>query len=122
MQKELLTKVDVSSIGEEISHEMAADFVNAFVEANPNEVASFLIGRNIIEHLLAQPGCAGLRFYNAINETGSKTLVYLAVDAEGKDITKKVVVDPAGNIISSDASIADRVQAEKPFSLPWWPF
>jgi hypothetical protein len=119
MQKELLSKVDVSSIGEEISHEMAADFVNAFVEANPNEVGSFLIGRNIIEHLLAQPGCAGLRFYNAINETGSKTLVYLAIDADGKDIKKKVIVDPAGNIISSDASVADRVQGIMP---TWWPF
>ena len=117
MQKELLVKRDVATIGEEISHEMAADFVNAFGNAHPNEVGSFVIGRNIIEHLLAQPGCAGLHFYNAINENGRKTLVYLAVDAEGKDIKKKIIVDPAGNIMSSDATIADRVQER-----PWWPF
>jgi hypothetical protein len=108
-QKELLTKTEVASVGEEITHQQAAEFVNAFVEANPNEVGSYLVGRNIIEHLLAQPGAVGLRFYNALNEIGKKTLVYIAVDAEGNDIRKKVVVDPAGNITSQDASVADRI-------------
>jgi len=30
-----------------------------------------------------------MRFYNAINEQGQKTLVYVGVDASGKDILEK---------------------------------
>ena len=47
MQKELLTRKDVTSIGEEISHEMAADFVVAYQKANPNDIAGYTIGRKL---------------------------------------------------------------------------
>jgi hypothetical protein len=117
MQKELLTKKDVASIGEEISHEMAADFVGAYKQANPNDVAGFTIGRAIIDQILAQPGCVGMRYYNALNEAGQKTLVYVAVDASGKDITKKVVVESDGKLSTVPAIVADRTIGD------WiWPF
>jgi hypothetical protein len=109
MQKALLTKKDVASIGEEISHEMAADFVCAYHQANPNDVTGYTIGRTIIDQILAQPGCVGMRFYNALNENGQKTLVYAAVDASGKDITKKVVVEENGSLATVPAIVADRV-------------
>ncbi|HWK08263.1 MAG TPA: hypothetical protein VNS58_31775 [Puia sp.] len=109
MQKELLTKKDVATIGEEISHEMAADFVGAYHQANPNDTTGYTIGRNIIDQILAQPGCVGMRLYNALNEAGQKTLVYVAVDASGKDITKKVVVEENGSLVTVPAIVADRV-------------
>ena len=43
-------------------------------------------GGKIIEEILAQPGCVGIRFFDAINETGVKTLVYAGIDAKGKNI------------------------------------
>lgn len=109
MQKELLTKKDVAAIGEEISHELAVNFVSAYQQANPNDVAGYTIGRNIIDQILAQPGCTGLRFYNALNEVGEKTLVYAGVDASGKDIIKMVVVEENGSLASVPAIVADRV-------------
>ena len=108
MQKELLTK-EVAAIGEEISHEMAADFVQSYANANPGDVVGYTVGRNILDAILAQPGCVGIRFFNALNEFGQKTLVYAGVDAAGNDIVKKVVVEEDGKLATVPAIVADRV-------------
>ena len=109
LQKELLTK-DYAAIGEEISHETAAEFRNAYEQAHPTEVRGYVLGRNIIDQILAQPGCVGMRFYYGLNEEGQKTLVYVGVDAEGKDIVKRTVVTEKGIVMNQEATIADRLQ------------
>src|SRR6185369_15815629 len=78
MQTELLQK-DLKTVGEEISYQLGAQMVKDYQVANPNDVKSYYIGRNIIDQILAQPGVVGLRFYNAYNEEGKKTLVYVGV-------------------------------------------
>lgn len=108
MQKELLTKKNYAAIGEEITHEMGASFISAYHEANPGDIASYTIGRNILVEMLAQPGVAAIRFYNALNEAGQKTLVYIGVDAAGKDIVKKVMVEEDGSLHTVNAMFADR--------------
>ena len=114
MQKELLTKKNYAAVGEEISHEMAADFVKAFEQAHPNENRGYHLGRNIIEKILAQPGCAGIRFYYGLNEEGQKTLVYVGMDADGKDLVKRTVVMQSGALAEADGIIADRIGG-----IPW---
>jgi len=114
-QKELLTKKDYSAIGEAISHETAADFVKAYEEAHPTEVRGYVLGRNIIDQILAQPGCVGMRFYYGLNEEGEKTLVYVGVDAEGQDIVKTTVVMSSGALVEADGIIADRIGIKWPF-------
>ena len=114
MQKELLSRVNVEGIGEEISHELAGELISAYSEANAGEATTYMVGRQIIEQILAQPGCAGLRFYNALNEKGQKTLVYVGVDAEGKDILKKTVVEKDGSLATQKGIVADRI-----FDIPW---
>ena len=108
MQKELLTKKDYATVGEEISHELASDMITAYQNAHPDTFTGVLIGRNIIDQILAQPGCVALRFYSAINEKGQKTLVYVGVDASNKDIVRKVVVTEDGSLNNVPAIIADR--------------
>ena len=109
MQKELQVKKDIAAIGEEISHELGADMINAYRKAYPGDVAGVRVGRNIIEHILAQPGCVGISFYNALNEEGRKTLVYVGLDAAGKDMIKTVVVEkPNGGLSTIPAIVADR--------------
>ena len=107
MQKELLAK-NYAAVGEEIGLELGAKMVNDYREANPNDVVGYGIGRNIIEEILAQPGCAGMRFYNAINEEGQKTLVYVGIDATGEDIVKEVVVEQDGTLAKKPGIVADR--------------
>ena len=111
MQKELTTKKDYAAIGEEISHELAADFIKAYEEtACPGDTRGYQLGRTIIDRILAQPGCVGMRFYYGLNENGQKTLVYVGVDAEGKDIEKRTVVLSSGDLSMADGIIADRIR------------
>jgi len=79
------------------------------VDGNPGDVVGYTIGRNILDQILAQPGCVGIRFFNALNEAGQKTLVYAGVDAAGNDIVKKVVVEEDGKLATVPAIVADRV-------------
>jgi len=107
-QKELLTRLEVAAIGEAIDHELATNLVKSYQEKYPESFTGVTIGRNIIEQILAQPGCVGMRFYDAINEEGHNTLVYVGVDASGKDMLKKVVVEKGGAISTVPAIVADR--------------
>ena len=119
MQKELTTKRPVAAIGEEVGYELGAQLVQNYQVANPNDTKFYVIGKTILEQILAQPGCEGIRFYNAINEQGEKTLVYLAVDSQGNPIKEFTVVDEEGKIAAKPAIIADRAGSDKG-SKPWW--
>jgi hypothetical protein len=107
-QKELLTNLEVASIGEAIDHELAKKLINSYKEAYPESFTAVVVGRNIIDQILAQPGCVGIRFIDALNEEGQKTLVCVGVDAAGKDILKSVVVERNGMISTIPAIVADR--------------
>jgi len=112
MQKELITKKDFAAIGEEIGHEKGIDFVKSYSEAHPADCPGYTVGRNIIDQILVQPGCVGMRFYNALNEEGQKTLVYVGIDAEGKDLIKKTVIQHDGKL-GYAGIVADRLDN-------WW--
>ncbi len=109
MQTELLQK-DLRKVGEEISHELGAQMVKDYQVANPTDVKAYYIGRNIIDQILAQPGCVGIKFYNAYNEAGQKTLVYVGVDEAGKSLLEYTVVTQEGSIEKSKAIVADRIK------------
>jgi len=108
MQKELTTKKDYAAIGEEIGYELGTEFIKAYEETHPGEKGGYQIGRNIIDQILAQPGCIGMRFYYGLNEAGQKTLVYVGMDADGKDIVKRTVITSNGDLTIADGIMADR--------------
>jgi hypothetical protein len=108
MQNELIIKKPTAAIGEEIGYELGTEFVTNYHNANPNDTYSYIVGKNIIEQILAQPGCEGIRFYNAYNEAGKKTLVYVGVDKNGNNIFQYSVVNSAGTITSEDGVVGDR--------------
>jgi len=107
-QKEQLTKLEVASIGEAIDHNLAKEMIQSYQTSYPEAFTAVVVGRNIIDQILAQPGCVGIRFIDAINEEGQKTLVCVGVDATGKDILKNVVVERNGMISTVPAIVADR--------------
>lgn len=115
MQNELITKRPVAAIGEEVGYQLGAQLVQNYQVANPNDTAFYTIGKDIIQQILAQPGVEGIRFYNAYNEVGEKTLVYLGIDAAGNAIKEFSVVDSEGNISARPAIIADRAGKGS-----WW--
>ncbi len=98
----------LAEIGEDIGLAEGAKLVNAFNEANPDATQGYYIGRNILEQILAQPGCVGINFRKCLTNLNEEHLVYTAVDEDGKDILEYSVVNPAGDIVKQDAIVADR--------------
>ncbi|MDP4213027.1 MAG: hypothetical protein Q8918_18885 [Bacteroidota bacterium] len=121
MNKELLVKsqVDFPAIGEQITHELAAKMVKNHHDVHSVEESnSYYIGRNIIDQMLAQPGCVGIRFFDAINENGQKTLVYVGIDSKGRSILEYSTVNDYGKLAVVEGMAADKVLVDKPTS--WW--
>jgi hypothetical protein len=108
MQTELQTQKQFAEIGEAISPEMATKFVQDYKDAHAPATEFFIIGKNILSEILSQPGCAGMRFYKALNEFGQETLVYLGIDNNGKKLTEYTVVTETGDLTKVPAIVADR--------------
>jgi len=108
-----------ASVGAEIGIELGAQFISAYRKANPSDVTSYYVGRNILEQVLAQPGCVGLRFYNAYNEAGEKTLVYVGVTAEGADMLSVTTVNTQGQLEAEKGIVADRIKIGTG-ETSWW--
>jgi hypothetical protein len=100
----------VSAIGEEIGLELGNQMVNDYQTMNANDVHFYEIGRNIIDQILAQPGCAGMRLYNAYNEMGEKTLVYVGLNNEGKALISISTVSAEGTLAAEKGIVADRIK------------
>jgi hypothetical protein len=117
MKKELFVKsqTDFAAIGEQISHELAAKMVKDHHDTHSiGESNSYYIGKNVIEQMLNQPGCAGIRFFDAINESGKKTLVYIGVDTKGKSILEYSTVNDQGKLAVVEGMSADKVLVQRP--------
>jgi len=101
-------KKSVSSIGEEIGLELGLKFVSDYQKANPTETQSYVVGKDIISKILAQPGCEGIRFHMALNEMGETTMVYTGLDAKGQPILNYSVVSNEGILSNAAGIVADR--------------
>lgn len=102
-------KSELKDIGEEIGFDLGAKMVKDFQDLYPNETPCHVIGRNIILQILNQPGCAGIRFYNGINEFGKKTFVYVGVNEKNEIISEYPIVDVQGKMEFQKGIVADRV-------------
>jgi hypothetical protein len=112
MNKESLVKVqlDYQTIGEEISHELGAKMIKDHHDKKAvGESKSYIIGRTIIDQILAQPGCVGLRIFDALNENGEKTLVYVGIDSKGNNLLEFTSVNNHGKIVVTEGMIGDKI-------------
>jgi hypothetical protein len=107
-QNTLLETKTLAEVGENIGLKEGRELVNAFRAANPEATKGYYIGRNILEQILAQPGCVGINFRKCLTNMNEEHLVYTGVNAEGKDILEFSVVTNTGDIVKQDAIVADR--------------
>ena len=107
-QHELLETKTLAEVGEDIGLAEGIQLVKAFTEANPDATKGYYIGRNIIDQILAQPGCVGINFRKCLTEINEEHLVYTGVDADGKDIIEYSVVTNTGDVVKQNAIVADR--------------
>ncbi len=121
MQTELTKKV-ISQIGESIDHELGAQMISDYQQANPTDAKSYVIGRNIIDKILSHPGCVGMQLYNSYNEEGMKTLVYVGLDEFGNPLIQYTSVTNQGEFEKNKAIVGDRGPQgpSRPNDSEWW--
>jgi hypothetical protein len=110
MQNSCFTASDLALIGEEIGYELGHQMVTDYQNSHPADVKSYIVGRQIIDRILAQPGCVGIKFLNAYNEMGQKTLVYIGLDAAGNNILEYSCINVNGELVEEKGIVADRVR------------
>ncbi|TDW95691.1 hypothetical protein [Dinghuibacter silviterrae] len=99
-----------ASVGEHIGAEAGAKMVKNFYEAHPDQAYGHLIGRDILEKMLAQPGCAGLSIYPAYDDNSNvRTLVFAGVDADGQEILQYSTIQEGGQIVMHDGVVVDHI-------------
>lgn len=99
-----------SSVGEHIGIELGAKMVKSYYDVHPDQAYGHLIGRDIIEKMLAQPGCAGLSIHPAYAKNSTvPTLVLAGVDAEGQEILEYSMICETGNIEMNEGLIVDKI-------------
>ena len=88
--------------GTEITLIAAAQLTQHYREANhnPETILGCFLGKNILNKLLAQPGCEGIRFYYGLNGT---TPELVAVGADSEENDQLGVVSGIHCIIADDA-------------------
>ena len=107
-QNTLVETANLTEVGENIGLAAGIELVNAFKAANPTATSGYYVGRNILEQIMAQPGCVGINFRKCLTNLNEEHLVYTAVDADGKDILNYSVVTNTGDIVKQDAIVADK--------------
>jgi hypothetical protein len=76
------------------SHRISLDEAAAQAKRHrggPHKGGMFL--RAELDQLLAQPGCAGLRFYYGRKADGQDTLILVGVDEKGNDMEQGVLLE-----------------------------
>lgn len=100
--------------GEHIGYELGAKMIKDHFDKFQMPGAQF-VGRNILEQILAQPDCIGIKIYNAVNEKEERTYVITGTDQEGKDILTLTAINPNGILEISEGIVADRA-----INAGWW--
>lgn len=62
----------------------AGEWTRNYQEKHAGEVKAYFAGRNILEQLLAQPSCMGIRIYYGLNGA-TPTLVLVGADKDEND-------------------------------------
>lgn len=73
--------------------------------AVPDEIRSHYFGRNVIDQILAQEGCTGVRIYYAFDDEGDKVLILSGVDGTGENMLPLSPTYRDGENILADMSL-----------------
>ncbi len=77
---------NLEKVGGPIALEKVRLWTNNYRRMNDKDITtSHFFGRGVIEKILRQTGCAGIRMHYAIDDRGHKQLILSGVDRFGKD-------------------------------------
>ncbi|MCO5235888.1 MAG: hypothetical protein M9933_06425 [Chitinophagaceae bacterium] len=101
------------NIGEHIGFEMGARMVKDYYDKFGENQAHF-VGRSIIEKILEQPDCVGIRMYKALNAKGEQTYVFVGIDGQGKAILEYTAINDSGSLTKETGIVANKFSPIKP--------
>jgi hypothetical protein len=107
MQNEILTQ-KLEDAGTDIGPELGSKMVKDFQDAYPNEIPWNFCGKLLLQKVLDQPDCQGIRFYHALDEIGRKTLVSVGINSNGEIISEYSVINDNGSIVRKQGVVAER--------------
>lgn len=64
-------------------------------EVSADTAKSHFFGSQILQKLLEQEGCVGIRMYHALDDNKKKQLILVGVDENGNDMESGLVADRA---------------------------
>jgi hypothetical protein len=100
--------------GKEWPLKQSAEWTKNYRDKNPGAAISHFFGREILEKILAQKDCMGLRFYYAIADNGKKHLIVVGTEADGTDQLNTI----EASAIRADAATTTPTQAVGQESMP----
>lgn len=112
MQKDLLQKPQVAEIGQHIGYEAGEEMVKRFYDKHADQAFGHIVGRNIIEKILAQPDCSGIGVLPAYNDQGQRQLVFVGLNSIGKPILQYNIVNSAGEIVTEEGIVSDKFRTD----------
>lgn len=76
--------------GAEITLSSAAQMTKNYRSENPHDTLAHFFGKDILNRILDQEGCVGIRFYYGLETNGIKQIVIVGVDRDENDLTNLV--------------------------------
>jgi ABC-type dipeptide/oligopeptide/nickel transport system permease subunit len=78
-----------------ISFQEAKGLIKTYerIAASDAVIAQYF-GKDIVDKILAQPGCVGVRMYYSKHANGKPGVIFVGVDKNGKDIISGVLAGP----------------------------
>jgi len=72
--------------GGSITTAQAKKWIQNYKDKNPGDIESYFFGSDIINQILNQGGCVGMRIIYALNDQGVKQLVLVGAKENGNNI------------------------------------
>jgi hypothetical protein len=105
-----------ANVGEHIGYELGAKMIKDYYDEK-NEGGAHFMGKNILEQILNQPGCIGIKIFRGLNENGKLAYVLVGVNENNSLISGTAVVTPSGQIKNEEGIVADRARL-----IGWYDF
>lgn len=97
--------------GQEFDLETSANWTKNYRDKYPGETVSHFFGKEIVQKILDQDGCMGVRIYHAHDDQDKKHVIIVGADQHGNDIHPHVEKDGKMMHISLAKSEAREVKA-----------
>jgi len=73
----------------------AAKWTANYRAANPQGVKAHFFGKNILQDILNQPGCMGIRVYYALDDDGKQQMIMVGANADENDMFNDIIAEKA---------------------------